>query len=240
MLRQRVHELLYRDGDARDIDVPDVLGQLVRIHVQHAVEVLPQAARRAEKGAERAVAQRDDALLAVHGLADHAGEEGGGGVGGAPRAHDDAREAQDEGVDEAPAMHVVEENLGQQLVRAVGALGRRGDVVGDARGQRLAVDGLRGRVDDANGFAVTGGIRGAQREEEVPHAVDVDGEREVEVGLGPGRHDAVEDEDGVQSRLRGGGEEGRHERGVGDVAAQTGRVLRVRYARRHHRVHEVG
>lgn len=90
-------------------------------------------------------------------------------MAGGAGPHDDGGEAHGEGVDEALAVHVVDDDLGRVLVRAVGALrGRRGGV-GDDFGEGLAVDGLRGGVDDAHAWV---GL--AEGEEKVAHALYVD------------------------------------------------------------------
>lgn len=130
VLSQSVHECLGAGRDAGEVDVADVARQRVALHVEHADEVLDDAAGRADVRLEAAVPERDDARLALHGLADHARQEGRGRVGGLAGPHHQRGEAHDEGVDEALAVHVVDDDLGRQLVGPVRALGRGRHVVG--------------------------------------------------------------------------------------------------------------
>jgi len=148
---------------------------------------------RAEPRLEGAVRDGDDGLLAVHGLADHAGQEGGRGGRGRAGPHGDGREAQREARDEPAARVLVDQGLADELLRAVRGLRRRGDAVVDDLGQRLPVDGLARRVDDPDA-----GDDPAQRVQQAARGVDVDAHAQLEVGLRARRHDAVEGVHGVE------------------------------------------
>jgi len=138
-----------------------------------------------------------DALLPVQRLPDNTREERGGGLGWFACSDRDGREAQGEGIEEAATVEVVDQQFAHELV---GPVDRRWRGCGRVRHnwrQRRSIHGLAGGVDDTNA-----GVGSRQGHQQRPRTVQVHGKAKAWVGLGAGRHDTVEDEDGGQ-RLAG-------------------------------------
>ena len=142
-------------------------------------------------------------------LADHRRGEGRGGAVRPARPHDDGRQAQRPAVDKPLAPVIVDQELADRLLRAVGALRRQRRVVADRVRQRAAINRERAGEDRA-------WVR-AERAAGVEHgagAVEIDPVAEIGVGLGLAADDRGEMEDRV-----GAGADQRPDRGaVGDVA----------------------
>lgn len=184
--------------------------QHIRIQRQRVQQIRDQRLGAADPTRETPILDGHDAFLPRERLADDPADEATRRRRGFPGADTDRGKAQRKPVDEPSSGVVVDQDLADELLRAVGALRVGEDRLVDDGGEGRTIDGLARGVDDAEA-----GFHAADRLEEGACRVDVDAHAEVEVRFAAGGHDAMEDVGGVEGGVN-------HTGGVGGEVAFDG------------------
>lgn len=139
-------------------------------------------------------AHGEDGLPAVERLPDDIAREAARGLRGPSSPDGDGGQPHGASVQEPPPRIVVDQDLDDELLRAVGRGRHRGDVglVDDEAPRGRAVDGEGGGVDDLDA-----GHGGPEPVKDVAGGIEVHVDPQLEVGFGATGHDAMEDVDGV-------------------------------------------